>query len=93
MERVCEWQQWLLRNQWQDLRKVQHVSVKKVEVHEYIWSILKRVRKMKALADRESRMLHMLGDFMHLSMNPCSVNFKPKTKAKPKTVAKAKASA
>ena len=93
LEKVFEWQLWLLRNQWQDLRKVQHVSVTKVDVHEYIWSILKRVQNLKVLVERESLMLHMLRDFKRLSMNPRSVDFRPKAKAKPKVVAKAKASA
>ena len=94
LECLWEWQLWLLRNQWQDLRKAQAPAVckPKLSLDEYVWQILKRVHKMKEIADREKLMLSMLGDFKRLSTNPRSVTFRPKFKAKGKAKAKAKGS-
>ena len=66
-------------------------------IHEYVWGVLKQVHKMKKPEDKESLMLHMVGDFRRFSLNPRSATFKPvakskgKAKAKPKPVAKSAA--
>ena len=69
-----------------DLRKAQHGSVSKTTVNEYIWGFFKKVQKMKKPEDREKLMLHMIGDFKSFSLNPRSVNFKPKAKPKGKAL-------
>jgi len=43
IENVVEWQLWLLRNQWQELRKAQHESTKHKDIHEYTWGVMKLV--------------------------------------------------
>ena len=95
MDNVIEWQLWLLRNHWQDLRKAQHQSVMQKDVHHYIWGVLKRVHRMKKPEDKEKLMLHMIGDFKRFSLNPRSVAFRPTKKftAKAKAMATSKAKA
>ena len=92
MHQVWDWQLHLFRLHWQDKRKKQDPEVRKTDFNLYAWRMLKRINAMTS-ETKGNIVLHLVGDFRRLSLNPRGTIFKPSGKAKPKAKPAAKASA